>query len=45
MKTIWGRIVVALVLVGALAGCASLTGEGVAVNPTSPPVYDGNADQ
>ncbi len=45
MKTNCGRIMVAMALVGALAGCASLTGEGVAVNPTSPPIYGAYADE
>ncbi len=45
MKTICGRILVAMALLGALAGCASMIGEGVSVNPTSPPVYGAYADE
>jgi hypothetical protein len=45
MKTICGRIAAAIALLGALAGCASITGEGTAVSPTSPPVYGGYADE
>ena len=45
MKTFISRMVMAMALLGALAGCAGMTGEGVAVDPTAPPVYPAYADQ
>ena len=44
MQTLYGRILIAMALLGALAGCAGMTGDGTAIAPTSPPVYNVNAD-
>ena len=38
MKTIFDRLLIAAVLLGALAGCAGMGTESTPVDPTSPPV-------
>ena len=40
MLTMCGKMLVALTLLGTLAGCAGLGTESMAVAPTAAPVYD-----